>query len=86
LFNGHAALQDPSVASLVELTLNKDKGLGMTREPLSLHLVCRQRLIDEVIELRHPLVIQRVRLYRWILVKLHDLRVRWSRWLVSPLA
>ena len=31
LFDGDAALQDPDVASPVELALNKDKGLGMMR-------------------------------------------------------
>ena len=41
LFNGDAALQDPSVASLVELTLNNDDGLDATRVPPSLHFVCR---------------------------------------------
>ena len=41
LFDGDAALQDHGVASLVELPLNNDEGLGMTREPLSLHFVRR---------------------------------------------
>ena len=41
LFDGDATLQDPSVASLVELPLNNNKGLGTTREPLSLHFVHR---------------------------------------------
>ena len=39
LFDGDAALQDPSVALPVELALNKDKGLEATREPPSLHFV-----------------------------------------------
>ena len=30
-FDGDAALHDPGVASPVELALNKDKGLGVTR-------------------------------------------------------
>ena len=38
LFDGDAALQDPGVASLVEFVLHKNKGLGMTCEPLSLRL------------------------------------------------
>ena len=38
LFDGDAVLQDTDVASLVELALNKDKGLGTTRELLSLIL------------------------------------------------
>ena len=41
LFDGDAALQDPSVASPIELTLNNDKGLGMTRELPSLYFVRR---------------------------------------------
>ena len=41
LFDGDTMLQDPHVASPIELTLNKDKGLGMTREPPSLHFVHR---------------------------------------------
>ena len=79
LFDGDAALQDLGVASLVEYALNEDKELGVTREPLSLHFVHRQRLTEEVVEVRHPLVGQRVRLYRWILIKHHDFRVGWSR-------
>ena len=39
LFDGDVALQDPSVASLVEFALNKDKRLGATREPPSFCLV-----------------------------------------------
>ena len=36
LFDGDAALQDPSVDSLVELSLNTDEGLGAMHEPPSL--------------------------------------------------
>ena len=39
LFEGDAALQNPSVALLVEFTLHKNKGLGVMCEPLSFHLV-----------------------------------------------
>ena len=49
VFNGDAAVYDPSVASLVEFALNKDKGLGDTRELSRLHLVRRQRLMEEVV-------------------------------------
>ena len=84
MFDGDATLQDPGVALPVELALNKDKGFGATRELPSLHFVHWQRLIEVVVEVEHPLVGQRVRLYRWILIKLCDLRVRWRRWLVSP--
>ena len=56
LFDGDAALQDPGVALLVELDLNNDKGLGATSKSLSLHFVCRQHLMEEVVEVRHPLV------------------------------
>ena len=41
LFDGDAALQDPGVASPVELALNNDKGLGAMREPPSLRFVHR---------------------------------------------
>ena len=41
LIDGDAALQDPGVALLVEFALNKDEGLGMTRELPSLRLVYR---------------------------------------------
>ena len=41
LFDGDVVLQDPSVASPVELILNKNKGLGATREPPSLRFVHR---------------------------------------------
>ena len=84
LFDLDAALQDSGVALLVELPLSNDEGLGATCKPLSLCFVHWQRLIEEVVEVRCPLVGQRVRLCHWILVKLHDYRVRWSRWLVSP--
>ena len=75
LFDGDAALQDPGVASPIELTLNNNKGLGALRELSSLCFVHRQHLMEEVVEIRHPPVGQRVGLYRWILVKLHDFRV-----------
>ena len=84
LFNGDAALLDPGVASPVELALNNDKGLGMMRETPSLYFIHWQRLTEQVVEVRCPLVGQRVELCCWILVKLHDFAVRWSHWLVSP--
>ena len=40
-FDGDAALHDPGVASLIELSLDNDEGLGMMREPSSLHFVHR---------------------------------------------
>ena len=49
LFDGDATLQDPGVASPVELTLNNDKGLGATCEPPSLHFVHRRRLMEEIV-------------------------------------
>ena len=72
------------MASPVELALNKGKGVGAMREPPSLYFVHRQYLTEEVVEVRHPLINQRVRLCRWILIKLHDFGVGWSRRLVSP--
>ena len=72
------------MASPVELALNNNKGLGTMREPSSLCFVHRQRLTEEVVEVRCPLVGQRVRLYCWILVKLYEFGVGWSRRLVSP--
>ena len=62
LFDGDAALQDPGVALSIELALNNDKGLGATHEPPSLHFACRQRLTEEVVEVRRPPVGQRVEL------------------------
>ena len=41
MFDGDAALQVPSVASLVELTLNNDEGLSVTCEPPSLYFIRR---------------------------------------------
>ena len=38
-FSGGATLQDPSVASPIDIALNKDKGFGATREPPSLCFV-----------------------------------------------
>ena len=86
LFDGDATLKYPSMASLVEFALNQNKGLGATRELSSLYLVRWQCLMEEVIEVEHPLVDQRVRLYRWIHFELHDFRVGWRRCLVSPRA
>ena len=63
LFDGDAALQDPGVASLIELALNNNKGLGATHELPSLYFVCRQRLMEEVVEVRCSLIGQRVGLY-----------------------
>ena len=42
--------------------------------------------MEEVVEVRRPLVGERVGLCRWILVKLHDSGVGWSRRLVNPRA
>ena len=64
LLGGDAALQDLSVPSLVEFALHKNKGLGATCEPSGLCLVHQQRILEEVVEVGHPLVDQRVRLYR----------------------
>ena len=72
------------MALLVEFTLHKDEGLGTVHEPLSLHLVRQQRVTEEVVEVEHSPVNQRVGLCRWILFKLHDLGVGWSHQLVSP--
>ena len=84
LFNGDATLQDPGVASPVELALNKDKGFDVTREPPSLCFVRGQRLMEEVVKVRRPPFGHRVGLCRWILIKLHDFGVGWSYRLVSP--
>ena len=84
MFNGDTELQDPGVSLFVEFTLYKNEGFGTTYEPSSLRLVRRQRVMEEVVEVECSLVIQRVRLYRWILFKLHDLRGGWSHRLVCP--
>ena len=41
LLDGDAELQDPGVASSVELALYKNEGLGAMCEPSSSYLVCR---------------------------------------------
>ena len=51
------------MASLVELPFDDDEGLGMTREPSGLHLVDREHLMEEAIEIRCSSVGQRVRLH-----------------------
>ena len=73
LFDGDAELQDPGVALFVEFALYKNKGLGTTCEPSSSCLVCRQRVTEEVVKVECSLVVQRVRLCRWIFFKLHDI-------------
>jgi hypothetical protein len=76
LLDGDATLQDLGVALLVELSFNNDEGLSVARELSSLSLVRREDLTDEVVEIRDPPIGQRVRLHYWILINLHDLRVR----------
>ena len=76
LFDGDTELQDPGVASFIEFAFYKNEGLGAMCKPSSFHLVHRQCVTEKV---EHSPVVQRVRLCRWILVKLHDFRVRWSR-------
>ena len=62
LLGGDAALQDSSEAVLVELPFDDDEGLGMTREPSGLHLVDREHLMEEAIEIRFSPVGHRVEL------------------------
>jgi hypothetical protein len=63
------------VASLVEFSFNNDKGLSMVHESSSLHFIGWENLSEEAIEVRCPPVGQMVRLYHWIFLELHDLRV-----------
>ena len=77
-------LQDPGVALSIEFVLYKNEGLGTTFEPSSFHLVRRQHVMEEVVEVECSPINQRVRLCRWILFKLHDTRAGWSHQLVSP--
>jgi hypothetical protein len=86
LLDGDAALQDLGVASFVKFPLNNDERLGTVCELLSLRFVSWEDLVEEAIEIRCPPVGQRVRLCHWFFVKLHDLEVGRSRWLVSPRA
>ena len=82
MFAGDTELQDPGVASFIEFALYKNEGFGVTCEPLSLRLVHRQRVTEEVVEVECSLVIRRVG--RRAFFKLHDLEVGRSRWSVSP--
>ena len=84
LFDRDAELQDPGVASFVEVTFYKNKGFGTTCKPSSYHLVRRQRVMEEVGKVERSLVDQRVGLYHWILFKLYDLRAKQSHRLASP--
>ena len=84
LFEGDAALQDPGVASLVEFTLHKNKGLGVTCEPSSFRLSCWQCVMEEVVDVECSPVIWRVVLRCWIHFKLHDLGVGQSHRWVGP--
>ena len=78
LFDGDTELQDPGVASFVEFAFYKNEGLGATCEPSSLHLVCRQHVMEEVVEVECSPVDQRVQLCCWIFFELHDFRARCS--------
>ena len=50
LFDGNATLQDPSVASLVELPLDNDERLGSACDPSGLCLVRREHFTEKPIE------------------------------------
>jgi hypothetical protein len=72
------------VASLVELPLNNGERLSTARKPLGLYFIDQEHFTEEAVEVRYPLVEQRVRLCHWVFVKLHDLEVgRNQRW-VNP--
>ena len=62
------------MASLVEFVLHKNKGLGAMSEPSSFHLVHRQRVLEEVVEVEYPPVDQRFELYHGGFFELHDFR------------
>ena len=62
LLDEDVALQGPGVALPIEFAINNGKGLGAMHELPSLRLIHRQRLMEEVVEVRHPPVGQRVRL------------------------
>jgi hypothetical protein len=74
------------VASLVELPVNNDERLSAMCELSGLYFVSREHLTEEVIEIRCPLVDQKVGLCHRIFVKLHDLEVGRSHRSVSPRA
>ena len=66
------------MVALIELPFDDDEGLGMTRELLVYHLVDREHLMEETIEIRCSPVGQRVGLRHWVFHEFHDLRVRWN--------
>jgi hypothetical protein len=76
LLDGDAMLQDLGVTLLVEFFLNDGKGLSAARKPSGLCFIHREDLTDEAIKIGNPPVGQMVRLYYWVLINLHDLRVR----------
>ena len=49
------------MVALVELPFDEDEGLGVTRKPSGLHLVSREHLVEEAIEIRCSPVGRRVR-------------------------
>ena len=51
------------MALLVEFPFYKNEGFGTMCEPLSFHLLCGQRVIEEVVKVERSLVDQRVELY-----------------------
>ena len=57
LLNGDEVLWDPGVASLVDFTLHKKKGLDTTCEPSSFCLVHWQCVTEEVVEVEYPPVV-----------------------------
>ena len=61
------------MAALVELPFDDDEGLGVTLELSILHLVGREHLVEEAIEIRRSPVGQRVGLRHWVCDEFHDL-------------
>ena len=74
------------MAALVELPFDDDEGLGVTLELSILHLVGREHLVEEAIEIRCCPVGRRVGLRHWVFNEFHDLRVKWNKGSVSPRA
>ena len=66
------------MAALVELPFDDDEGLGAKREPSGLHLVSREHLMEEEIEIKCSLVGRRVGLCHWVFDEFHDFEVRWN--------
>jgi hypothetical protein len=63
-------------APLVQHPVDDHKRLHMMREPLLLYPIAQGCVMNEIVKVWCPLIGQRVGLYHWVSVGLHDFDIR----------